>query len=56
MHGSDDPMFPLPHGQALAAEIPGATLLVVDGMGHEAPPASTWDQVVPAILTLTQAR
>jgi pimeloyl-ACP methyl ester carboxylesterase len=56
VHGSDDPMFPLPHGQALAAEIPGATLLVVDGMGHSAPPPSSWDQVVPAIRTLTQSR
>ncbi len=53
VHGSDDPMFPLPHGEALAREIAGATLLVVDGMGHEPPPPSTWDRVVPAILTLT---
>ena len=37
VHGSDDPMFPLPHGEALAHEIPGAVLLVVDDMGHERP-------------------
>ena len=50
IHGSDDPMFPLPHGEALAHEIPGARLLVVDGMGHEPPPPPTWDQVLPAIV------
>ncbi|HYD10322.1 MAG TPA: alpha/beta hydrolase [Acidimicrobiales bacterium] len=55
VHGSDDPMFPLPHGEALAAAIPGARLLVVDGMGHEAPPRPTWDVVVPAILDHTGA-
>jgi pimeloyl-ACP methyl ester carboxylesterase len=53
IHGTDDPLFPLPHGQALAAAIPGATLLVVRGMGHESPPPSTWDQIVPALLDHT---
>ncbi len=53
VHGTDDPMFPLPHGEALAREIPGAHLLVVEGMGHEPPPPSTWDQVVPAIIAHT---
>lgn len=50
VHGSDDPFFPLPHGEALAAAIPGAGLLVVPGMGHEVPPAPTWDLVVPALI------
>jgi pimeloyl-ACP methyl ester carboxylesterase len=53
VHGSHDPLFPLPHGQALAASIPGARLLVVEGMGHQVPPRSTWPTVVPAILGLT---
>ena len=47
VHGTHDPMFPLPHGEALAAAIPGARLLVVDRMGHEAPPPSAWKDVVP---------
>ena len=34
IHGADDPFFQLPHGQALADAIPGARLLVIDGMGH----------------------
>lgn len=53
VHGSDDPFFPLPHGEALASAVPGARLLVVDGMGHQVPPASTWHEVVPAILEHT---
>ena len=52
VHGSDDPMFPLPHGEALAREIAGARLVVVPGMGHEHPPPATWDQVVPEVLAL----
>lgn len=34
VHGAADPMFPLPHGQALAEEIPGARLLVLPDSGH----------------------
>lgn len=34
IHGTDDPLRPLPHGQALAAQIPHARLEVVPGMGH----------------------
>jgi pimeloyl-ACP methyl ester carboxylesterase len=53
IHGTDDPMFPLDHGRALADEIPGAELLVVEGMGHEYFPRWTWDVVVPAILRIS---
>ncbi|QCW50099.2 alpha/beta hydrolase [Nocardioides dongxiaopingii] len=49
VHGSHDPLFPLAHGEALAAAVPGARLLVVEGMGHQVPPRSTWDVVLPAI-------
>ncbi|XVV09912.1 alpha/beta fold hydrolase [Actinoplanes sp. CA-131856] len=34
VHGDQDPIYPLGHGEALAAAIPGATLHVVPGMGH----------------------
>jgi pimeloyl-ACP methyl ester carboxylesterase len=34
VHGGADPMFPLPHGRALAEEIPGARLLVLPDSGH----------------------
>jgi pimeloyl-ACP methyl ester carboxylesterase len=34
IHGTADPLRPLPHGQALAGEIPQARLETVPGMGH----------------------
>ncbi|MGK8488174.1 alpha/beta fold hydrolase [Nocardia asiatica] len=34
LHGSDDPLFPRAHGEALAAQIPAAHLEIVPGMGH----------------------
>lgn len=53
IHGTADPMFPLPHGEALARDIPQARFLPLDGVGHEYPPASTWEVVVPALLEHT---
>ena len=53
IHGTEDPFFPPGHAVALAREIAGAELLLLDGVGHQAPPRSTWDIVVPAILRHT---
>jgi pimeloyl-ACP methyl ester carboxylesterase len=53
IHGTEDPMFPPGHGRALVRAIPGAELLLLDGVGHQVPPRSTWDLVVPAILANT---
>lgn len=39
IHGSEDPLFALPHGEALAEAVPGARLVVIDGGGHEIHPA-----------------
>lgn len=52
IHGTADPLFPLAHGEALAREIPGAQLLVIDGLGHEFPPWA-WDAVLPALIAQT---
>jgi pimeloyl-ACP methyl ester carboxylesterase len=52
IHGTDDPVFPPGHGAALAAEIPGAELLLLEGAGHELP-RWTWDVAVPAIMAHT---
>jgi pimeloyl-ACP methyl ester carboxylesterase len=49
VHGDEDPVFPLPHGEALAEEIPGAHLLVISALGHEMPPR-IWDELVAAIV------
>jgi pimeloyl-ACP methyl ester carboxylesterase len=53
LHGTEDPLFPLVHGEALAAEIPGARLLRLPGVGHEHPPPPVWDLVVTAIVEHT---
>jgi pimeloyl-ACP methyl ester carboxylesterase len=37
VHGASDPFFPVGNAEALAAEIPGARLLVLDGVGAELP-------------------
>ena len=55
VHGTADPLFPLPHGETLAATIPGAELIVIEGMGHQVPPPSTWDQFVPALIRHTDS-
>ncbi|MDO3685638.1 alpha/beta fold hydrolase [Micromonospora sp. C28ISP2-4] len=34
LHGSEDPLLPPAHGEAVAAQIPGARLEIVPGMGH----------------------
>jgi pimeloyl-ACP methyl ester carboxylesterase len=54
VHGTHDPLFPLRHGEVLAEVIPGARLLVVEGMGHQVPPPPTWDLVVPALIEHTE--
>ncbi|WP_029008412.1 alpha/beta fold hydrolase [Azospirillum halopraeferens] len=46
IHGEEDPILPLPNGEALATGIPGARLMVLKGVGHELPPAE-----IPAIVT-----
>jgi pimeloyl-ACP methyl ester carboxylesterase len=53
LHGTADPFFPVEHGRSLAARIPGARLIELDGVGHEPPPPRTWDVVVPALLEHT---
>lgn len=53
VHGTADPVFPPAHGRALAAAVPGARLLELDGVGHELPPPRTWDVLVDALIALT---
>lgn len=53
LHGDEDPLFPIEHGRALAAEIPGARFVPLERTGHETLPSHTWDAVVPEILSHT---
>jgi pimeloyl-ACP methyl ester carboxylesterase len=52
LHGTADPMFPIEHGEALAAEIPGATMLTLEGAGHGVDRAD-WATIAGAILEQT---
>lgn len=52
VHGEQDPVFPLAHGQALHQKIAGSRLLVLEKAGHELPPA-VWDTFVPALVEHT---
>ncbi len=48
IHGSKDRMVAPSGGKATAQAIPGARLLVIEGMGHDLPEAA-WPQLIPAI-------
>jgi pimeloyl-ACP methyl ester carboxylesterase len=54
IHGTADPMFPLKHGEALAADIPGARLLTLEGAGHGVY-RDDWEMIVATILEHTAA-
>lgn len=49
LHSVDDPMFPIAHGETLARVIPGARLVRLEGVGHEIPPPTVWDVVMPEL-------
>ena len=49
IHGIEDPILPPSAGLALGADIAGARLLTLDGVGHELP-VGTWDCVLAALL------
>src|SRR5262245_13152275 len=48
IHGAADPLVPLEGGRDTARAIPGAELLVIEGMGHDLPEGA-WPQLVGAI-------
>jgi pimeloyl-ACP methyl ester carboxylesterase len=48
VHGSADRLVRPSGGRATAAAIPGARLLMLDGMGHDMPPA-LWPEIIDAI-------
>jgi pimeloyl-ACP methyl ester carboxylesterase len=53
IHGTADPLIPYPHGVALAEAVPGATLVTVEGGGHELHEGD-WDQILGAIVSQTE--
>jgi pimeloyl-ACP methyl ester carboxylesterase len=55
IHGSADPLFPPEHGAALAGLVRGATLVTVEGGGHELHEGD-WDQILDALVEHTAKR
>ena len=52
IHGVGDALVPVEAGKATAAAVPGARLLLIDGMGHDIPQGA-WPKIVDAISELT---
>jgi pimeloyl-ACP methyl ester carboxylesterase len=51
IHGASDRMWNVSGGRATAAAIPGAELLIFDGMGHDLPPP-LWPEITSRIAAL----
>ena len=49
MHGKADPLVPFACGEDTARRIPGATLVAIDGMGHDLPPGVV-DRLLAAMV------
>ncbi len=56
IHGADDPLVPVEGGKETAEAIPGAELIIIDGMGHDLPHDGdgAWPQIVDAVVNHTQ--
>jgi pimeloyl-ACP methyl ester carboxylesterase len=53
IHGADDPLVHVSGGRATAAAIPGAELVVLDGMGHDLP-RELWSELAGRIGGLVE--
>lgn len=49
IHGDADPLVPVEGGIDTAEAIPGAELMIIEGMGHDLPQV-VWSQVTEAIV------
>jgi len=53
IHGADDPLIPLAGGIDTAESIPGAEILIIEGMGHDLPEGA-WPRIIDTICKLTE--
>lgn len=53
IHGDADPLVPIAGGFDTAEAVPGARMLVIEGMGHELP-ESAWPRMIDAVVELTK--
>lgn len=54
IHGTEDKILPYEHGLALTNELSNATLLTLEGGGHEIH-SNDWDIIIPAIVKHTSS-
>jgi pimeloyl-ACP methyl ester carboxylesterase len=52
IHGEDDPLVTPSGGRATADAVPGSTLRMIPGMGHDLPD-ELWDEITDAIVANT---
>jgi pimeloyl-ACP methyl ester carboxylesterase len=52
IHGTGDPLVSVEGARETAAAVPGAELLLIDGMGHDMP-RPVWPRLIDAICALT---
>ena len=48
IHGTADPLIDVSGGEATAAAVPGAELVLIEGMGHDLP-RGAWQRIVAAV-------
>jgi pimeloyl-ACP methyl ester carboxylesterase len=53
VHGTADPLVGVENAHRTADAIPGAELVLIDGMGHDLP-AGAWDTVIDAVARTVQ--
>lgn len=53
VHGTGDPLVSVEGGKDTAKAIPGAQLMLIEGMGHDLPHGGAWPQIVEAITAHT---
>jgi pimeloyl-ACP methyl ester carboxylesterase len=54
VHGTSDPLVSVEGGKDTAKAIPGAQLMLIEGMGHDLPHGGAWPRIVEAIAARTQ--
>jgi len=53
IHGTDDPLVRVEGGKDTASAIPGAQLMLIEGMGHDLPHGGAWPRIAEAIAAHT---
>jgi pimeloyl-ACP methyl ester carboxylesterase len=53
IHGTADPLVSMEGGKQTTATIPGAELMLIEGMGHDLPHGGDWPKIIDAIAAHT---